>query len=176
MMKTIINSAGKYIYDFLEDHSGMYYNRKRIEFVVNNDDSVLVNYVITDPPQLDYIEFGLCYISNNFSEFMRDFGFTVTHELKALSPNRLWEMYYKGKAEIYCLLSVKMTYFALSFRLAGNKMIVRDEYDNEYELDKILKTPKQFIKYTHQQCILTLPPDITHSLRMLYNGNKQVKL
>jgi hypothetical protein len=30
-------------------------------------------------------------------------------------------------------------------------MIVRDDYDKEYELGEILQTPRQFVEYTQQQ-------------------------
>ena len=174
MTRTIVNKASKYVYNFLDYHMGMYNNWHGIEFIVNNDDTVLVNYVIKDPLIEEYIEFGLSYTSNNFNDFMRDFGFNGTHALKALSPNRLWKMYYKGQVEIYCLLLVKVTYLMLSFRLDGNKMIVHDDNDKTYELNEILQTPRQFIEYTQQQTILASPTDVANSLRAIYNGNKQV--
>ena len=149
-----MNKATKYIYDFLDDNLGIYYNRQGVEFIVNNDDSVFVNHWIQDPPQKEYIEIGLWYSSDNFHDFMHDFRFAGTRELKTLSPDRLWEMYYKGQAEIYCILVEKVILFSLYFRLEGNKMIVRDEYDYEYELGEILKTLRQFVEYTQQQALL----------------------
>jgi hypothetical protein len=120
---------------------------------VNFDDSVIVNYVIKDLPLTEYFEFGLCYSSNDFYEFMRDFGFTGTQQLKALSPDRLWDMYYKGQAETYCIVGGKMVYIALYFRRAGNKMIVCDDHDNQYELAEILQTPIEIVTYTQQQLL-----------------------
>ena len=149
-----MKKASTYIYNFLDDHLGLYNNQQGIEFVVNNDDSVIVNYWIQDPPQEAHIEFGLWYTSNNFNDFIRDFGFAGTRALKALSPDYLWEMYYKGQAEIYCTLVVKVIFFALYFRRQGNKMIVRDDQDKEYELGEVLQTPRQFAEYTQQQFLL----------------------
>ncbi|HEX6432112.1 MAG TPA: hypothetical protein VF008_30685 [Niastella sp.] len=149
-----MEKASKYIYDFLDDNLGIYYNPQEIEFIVNNDDSVFVNHVIKDPLLEAYIEFGLFYASDNFNEFMRDFGFTSMRDLKALSPDRLWELYYKGQAEVYCILAVKVFSFALYFRLAGNTMFVRDDRDAAYELGEILQTRRQFVEFTQQRFLL----------------------
>ena len=148
-----MDRASKYIYSFLDSHLDSYNNRQGIEFAVNVDDSVIVNYVIKDLPLSEYFEFGLCYTSNDFNEFMRDFGFTGTQQLKALSPEHLWEMYYKGQAEFYCIIAGKTVYITLYFRLAGNKMIVSDDHDNQYELTRLLQTPSDFITYTQQQLL-----------------------
>lgn len=149
-----MSRASKYIYHFLDDNLGVYSNRHGIEFVVNNDDSVIVNYYIKDPPQEEGFEFGLCYTSNNFNDFLRDFGFAGTHALKTLSPDRLWEMYYKGQTSIYCIIAEKPVFFALYFKLEGNTMTVQDDHDEAYELDEILQTPEQFTAYTRQQFLL----------------------
>ena len=149
-----MNRACKYIYDFLDDHLGIYDNQQGLEFVMNIDDTVFVVYDVKDPPLEAYIDFGLVYPSNTIVNFVRDFNFINTRQLKALSPGHLWEMYYKGKVEIYCTITVKVIYFSLSFRLQGNKMIVRDDEDKEYELGEILQTPKQFAEYTQQQFLL----------------------
>ncbi len=146
-----MSRASKYIYNFLDDHLGLYDNQQGIEFCMNIDDSIFVIYGIKDPPLEEYIDFGLLYPSNTFNNFMRDFGFAGTQQLKALSPERLWEMYYTGKAEIYCTIVVKVIFYALYFRREGTKMIVRDDYDKEYELGEILQTPMQFAEYTQQQ-------------------------
>jgi hypothetical protein len=147
-----LDKSEKYIYNFLDNQLGVYNNRQGIEFVVNNDDSVNVNYWIKEAPLEDTIfEFGLCYTSNNFNHFMRDFEFTSTQQLKALSPDHLWTMYYKGQVEFYCMISGKVIYFALYFKLEDNKIIVHDDHDNAYEPDEILQTPLQFIEYTQQQ-------------------------
>lgn len=149
-----LNKAGKRIYDFLDDHIGIYHNQQEIEFIVHIDNSVSVAYAIKDPPLSANINLGLCYDSNSFSNFMYDFQFTGTRALKALSPDRLWEMYYKGQAEIYCIFEMKKIYFALYFKLNGNTMVVHDDYDNEYELGEILQMPRQFAAYTRQQAPL----------------------
>src|SRR5688572_9899949 len=144
-----MNRVSRYIHNFLDDHPGMYINRQGVQFFVNNDGSVVVSYVIKDLPD-KYSLFGLIYTSNNFNDFIQDFEFAGTKQLKALSPDGLWEMYYKGKAEIYCSIKVKAIY-VLFFRREGNKMIVCDDHDAAYELGKVLKTPKQFVEYTRQQ-------------------------
>jgi hypothetical protein len=149
-----MSRASKYIYNFLDNYPCSYNNRQGIEFVVNVDDSVIVNYVMKDLPLSAYFEFGLCYTSNDFNDFMRDFDFTGTQQLKALSPDRLWELYYKGQAQFYCIFAGKTVYIALYFRLAGNKMIVSDDHDNEYELGELLQTPSEFVTYTQQQFLL----------------------
>jgi hypothetical protein len=146
-----LDRATQSIYNFLDDHVGSYNNRQGIEFAVNIDDSVIVNYVIKDLPLSENFEFGLCYTSKNFNEFILDFGFTGTKQLKALTPDHLWELYYKGQAEFYCIIAGKMVYITLYFKLAGNKMIVSDDHDNIYELSKLLQTPIEFVTYTQQQ-------------------------
>ena len=148
-----MDRATKNIYSFLDDHLGSYNNRQGIEFVVNVDDSVIVNHVIKDLPLSEFFEFGLYYNSNDFPEFMRDFGFTSTQQLKRLTPDRLWEMYYNGQAETYCIFAGKMVYIALYFRLAGNKMIVCDDHDNQYELAEILQSPIEIVTYTQQRML-----------------------
>ena len=171
-----MEKASTYILEFLYAHAGIYHNPQKIEVVLNYDDSVIVNYLIKDPPQAAYIEFGMCYENDNFNDFMRDFRIARPHELTALSPDHLWELYYKGKAEVYCLLAEKVVYMALYFRLNGNKMIVHDDEDAAYKLDEILQTPKQFIEYTHQQCLITSPTAFANPLSALYNGHIQLKL
>jgi hypothetical protein len=146
-----MSRTSKYIYHFLDAHLGVYNNWNGIEFVVNNDDSVIVNYWIKDPPQEDSIEFGLCYTSNTFNEFLRDFRFAGTHELRTLTPRHLWEMYHNGQAAIYCIIAENKNFFVLYFTLEGNTMIVQDDYDNKYELNEILQTTEQFTAYTRQQ-------------------------
>jgi hypothetical protein len=149
-----MNKASKHIYNFLDDHLGLYDNQQGIEFCMNVDDTVFVIYGIKDSPLEAYFDFGLLYPSNTFNNFMRDFRFAGTQQLKALTPAHLWEMYYKGKAEIYCTLVVKVIFFALYFRREGNQMIVRNDNDIEYELGEILQTPRQFAEYTQQQFLL----------------------
>ena len=146
-----MDKTSKYVYDFLDDHLGLYNNQQGIEFVVNNDDTVFVNYWIKDPSLEAHIEFGLFYSSESFNDFINDFRFAGTRALKALSPDRLWEMYNKGQAEVYCIVAEKENFYMLYFRRTGNTMIVRDEHDNEYELEEILQTPRQFVEYTQQR-------------------------
>ena len=148
-----MNTASKYIYIFLDDHLGLYNNPQGIEFVVHNDDTVFVNYLIEDPTLPAYIEFGLCYPNNDFNNFVRDFRLTGTHALQALSPHHLWELYYTGQAEIYCIVSEKRFYFTMYFRLTENKMMVHDEDNAPYELGEIFQTPGQFVEYTEQQAL-----------------------
>lgn len=143
-----MKKASKYIYSFLDNHIGIFYNRHGIEFIVNNDDSVFVNHWIKDPQLSTDTEFGLYYYNDNFNDFIHDFRFAHTRDLKTLSPERLWEMYYKGQAEIYCALVPETIYYCMYFRRQGNTMIVRDDDDNKYELSEILQTPRQFVEYT----------------------------
>jgi hypothetical protein len=138
----------------MDDHLGIYDNQHGLEFVMNIDDSVFVIYGIKDPPLEEYVDFGLLYPSNTFTNFMRDFRFAGPRELEALPPDRLWEMYYNGKAEIYCTIVVKVIFFALYFRRQGDIMIVRDDDEKEYELGEILQWPRQFLEYTQQQFLL----------------------
>jgi hypothetical protein len=145
-----MSRASKHIYDFLDGHLGVYNNRNEVEFVVNNDDSVIVNHWIKEPP-LGVLECGLCYTSDNFHDFLHDFKFAGTRALKAFTPDDLWAMYYNGQAEFYCIISSKVIYFSLYFRLEGNKTIIHDDHDNEYIPNKNLQTPQDFIDYTMKQ-------------------------
>lgn len=149
-----MNRASKSIYEFLDDHLGLYDNQAGIEFCMNIDETVFVIYGIKDPPLEEYVDFGLLYPSSEFSQFMRDFKFAGTQELIAMKPDKLWEMYHSGKAEVYCTIVVRVIFFCLYFRRQGNKMIVRDEHDLEYELGEVLQTPRQFLEYTQQQFLL----------------------
>lgn len=140
--------AGKYIYNFLDDHLGIYDNPQGIEFVMNIDDSVFVVYPINPPPE-PYVDFGLMYPSQTLDEFVTDFQFTGTLGLKRLTPEQLWNMYQRGKVEIYCTIAVKVIFHALYFRMGGNNtMIVRDDYDQEHVLGEVLTSPYQFLEYT----------------------------
>jgi len=145
--------VGRNIYEFLDDHLGLYDNPQGLEFCMNCDGSV---FVIHNLPSCEaYIDFGLLYNSNPFSIFLRDFKFANTRELKALGPDRLWEMYYAGKAEIFCTLCVNIIFHALYYRLTKrNTMIVRDDYDQEIELEEVLTTPRQFLEYTQQHFLM----------------------
>lgn len=140
--------AGKHIYAFLDDHLGIYDNPQGIEFCMNMDDSVFVIFPINPPPE-PWIDYGLLYPSNEFNKFVRDFQFAGSQSLKRLTPDDLWTMYRKGKAEIYCTIVVKVIFYALYFRLTRrNTMIVRDDYDNEHELGEVFQYPAQFMEYT----------------------------
>lgn len=148
-----LNRSGKYIYNLLNDHKGVYNNRKGIQFILNKDGSVIVNHFIKALPLEKNFVFGLIYSSNNFNDFMHDFEFTGTIQLKTLSADRLWELYYKGKAKIGCATLVKVLH-VFFFRRADNKMIVYDKHNNKYELDEILQTPQQFAAYIREQALL----------------------
>jgi hypothetical protein len=143
-----MTKAGRHIYAFLDNYLGIYDNPQGIEFCMNLDDSVFVIYPVNPPPE-PWIDFGLLYPSNEFNKFVRDFHFAGARELKTMTPERLWGMYRKGKAEIYCTLCVQIIFHALYFRLTKkNTMIVRDDYDNEHEIGEVLQSPLQFMEYT----------------------------
>jgi hypothetical protein len=140
--------AGRHIYAFLDDHLGIYDNPQGIEFVMNMDDSVFVICPIHPPPE-PYIDFGLIYPSQPFDEFVEDFQFSGTLAVKRLNADKLWNMYQKGKVEIYCTIAIKVIFFALYFRIANdNTMIVRDDFDQEHVLGEVLTSPQQFLDYT----------------------------
>jgi hypothetical protein len=140
--------AAKHIYTFLDDHLGIYDNPQGIEFIMNMDDSVFVVSPINPPPE-PYADFGLIYPSQPFNTFVDDFQFSGTRALITMPPNKLWALYNLGKAEIYCTIVVKIIFYALYFRLTkNNRMIVRDDYDREHELDMVFTTPLQFLDYT----------------------------
>jgi len=145
--------AGRHIYEFLDDYLGIYDNPQGLEFCMNADDSVFVIHNL--PPPEEYVDFGLLYNSMPFSKFLRDFKFAGTRDVKALAPDRLWEMYYAGKVEIFCTLCVNIIFHALYYRLTKrNTMIVRDDYDQEHELEVALTTPRQFLEYTEQHFLM----------------------
>jgi hypothetical protein len=145
--------AARHIFEFLDDHLGIYDNPQGLEYCVNCDESVFVIYNMQAPEE--YFEFGLLYDSTPFSKFMRDFKFANLGEVKALGPDRLWEMYYAGKAEIFCTLCANIIFHALYYRLTKrNTMIVRDDYDQEFELEEVLTTPRQFLEYTQQHFLM----------------------
>ncbi|WP_205509889.1 hypothetical protein [Longitalea arenae] len=140
--------AEKDIYAFLDDHLGIYDNPHGIEFIMNMDDSVFVIHGLNPPPE-PYADFGLLYPSAAFNTFVKDFKFANSRALATLTPGHLWQMYYEGKAEIYCTLVVKIIFYALYFRLTGhNTMIVRDENDQEHEIGEVFTSPHQFLEYT----------------------------
>lgn len=140
--------AGKHIYTFLDDHLGIYDNPQGIEFVMNMDDSVFVVSPVTPPPE-PYVDFGLIYPSQPFNTFVNDFQFSGSRALITMTPDRLWALYNKGKAEIYCTIVVKIIFYALYFRLTkNNRMIVRDDYDREHELGMVFTSAHQFLDYT----------------------------
>jgi hypothetical protein len=140
--------AGKYIYAFLENHFGIYDNPQGIQFIMNMDDSVFVVCPIKPPPE-PFAEFGLQYASETFDEFVNDFQFSGILALKRLTVDQLWDMYYKGKVELFCNIEVNVIFFELYFRMAkNNAMIVRDEDDREHVLAEVLTTPRQFLDYT----------------------------
>ena len=140
--------AGKHIYTFLDDHLGIYDNPQGIEFIMNMDDSVFAVCPVNPPPE-PYVDFGLLYPSQPFNTFVDDFQFSGTHALITMTPDKLWALYNKGKAEIYCTIVVKIIFYALYFRLTkNNRMIVRDDYDREHELGMVFTSPHQFLDYT----------------------------
>lgn len=151
----VMTRAGRHIYEFMDDHLGIYDNPQGIEFCMNTDDSIFVIYNFNPPPE-EYVDFGLLYNSTPFSKFLRDFKFAGTKEVKALSPEHLWKMYYAGKVEIFCTLCVNVIFHALYYRISRrNTMIVRDDYDNRIELPEVLTTPRQFVEFTQQHFLMT---------------------
>ena len=140
--------AAKHIYTFLDDHLGHYDNPQGIEFIMNMDDSVFVVSPIKPPPE-PWVDFGLLYPGLPFNTFVDDFHFSGTRALQTMTANRLWALYNKGKAEIYCTLVVKVIFYALYFRLTkNNQMIVRDDYDREHRLGMVFTSAHQFLEYT----------------------------
>jgi hypothetical protein len=145
--------AERNIYSFLDNHLGLYDNPHGLEFCMNIDDSVFVVHPLSPPEP--WIDFGLLYPSAPFLTFMRDFRFKNSHDLVSLTPARLWAMYRQGQAEIYCTIVVKIIFHALYFRLTeNNKMIVRDDHDNEHEIGEVLTSPNQFLEYTQNHFLL----------------------
>jgi len=146
--------AGRNIYEFMDDHLGIYNNPQGLEFCMNVDESIFVIHNLPSPEE--FFDFGLLYDSMPFSKFLRDFKFTGTRDVKELPPDRLWEMYYAGKVEIFCTLCANIIFHALYYRLTKrNTMIVRDDYDQEYELGEVLTTPRQFLEHTQQHFLMT---------------------
>ncbi|MFL5747421.1 MAG: hypothetical protein ACJ751_22295 [Niastella sp.] len=140
--------AAKHIYTLLDDHLGIYDNPQGIEFIMNLDDSVFVVSPIKPPPE-PYVDYGLIYPCQPFNTFIDDFHFSGTRALQTMTQDKMWAMYHKGKAEIYCTLVVRVIMYALYFRLTkNNRMIVRDDYDREHTLEMVFTSPLQFLEYT----------------------------
>jgi hypothetical protein len=115
--------------------------------------NMIVFTLFRDLPLEKCLIFGITYTSNTFDGFIQDFGFDSIKQLKALSAEHLWEMYYNGQAAIYCVIAMKED-FVLNFRRQGDKMVVCGQSDNQYELDELLQTPEEFAAYTRQQALL----------------------
>gem|GEM_PF-4374502 len=66
-----------------------------------------------------------------------------------MTPARLWALYHKGKAEMYCTIVAKFIFYTLYFRLTkNNQMIVHDDFDCEHRLGMVFTNPHQFLDYT----------------------------
>jgi hypothetical protein len=120
---------------------------------MTDNGSMIVYALLRDLPLEKCLIFGITYTSNNFDDFIQDFGFVTIKQLKALSAEHLWAMYYNGQAAIYCVIAMKVD-FVLNFRRTGNKMIVCSPKGIPYELGELLQTPEQIAAYTRQQALL----------------------
>lgn len=145
--------AERNIYLFLDDKLGLYDKPHGLEFCLNIDNSVFVIHPLHPPPE-PWFDFGLLYPCNPFNTFVQDFHFKKSQELIALTPAHLWNMYQNGKVEIYCTLVVKIIFHALYFRRTkNNRMIVRDDHDNEHEIREVFTYPHQFATYTQSHFV-----------------------
>jgi hypothetical protein len=115
--------------------------------------NMIVYALFRELPLEKCLIFSISYSNYTFDGFIQDFGFVSIKQLKALSADDLWKMYYNGQASIYCVIAMKED-FVLNFKRRGNKMIVCDQANKEHELSELLHTPEEIAAYTRQQAFL----------------------
>jgi hypothetical protein len=142
--------AAQQIFDFIEEFIPQYVNPHGIEFTLNADKSVYVVFAWDDKLQDRCLEFGITYYNKDFMTFLDDFRISSIQQLKALTKEKLWELYHKGKGEVYCSFGA---YFNNSFELhfcsKENRIIAKSNEGQGHEVHETLKTPRQFMRYTY---------------------------
>jgi hypothetical protein len=142
--------AAQQIFDYMEAFVPQYNNPQGIEFTLFTDRSVYVVFAWDDKLEDRCLEFGISYYTKDFKTFLDDFSITTIQQLKALTKEKLWELYYKGVGEVYCSFGA---YFSNSFELhfcsKENRIIAKSDEGGDHEVQEVLKTPRQFMQYTY---------------------------
>jgi hypothetical protein len=145
-----MNPAAQQLFDFIDDFIPQYINPHGVEFTLNCDGSVYVAFAWDDKLEDKCLEFGITYYHEDFESFLNDFSISSLHQLKAVTMGKLWELYYQEKGEVYCSFGAYFyNNFELHFYRKGNRVIVKCDEDEGYEVHEILKTPRQFMQYTY---------------------------
>lgn len=144
-----MNTEIQQIYDFMVVFDPSYINRHGVEFISHDDKSVYVHFKWDDLFEDRRLDFGISYSNEDFETFLSDFKISSIQQLKLLTRERLWEVYYQGKGEVYCIFADD-PYFSLNFRRKNNRMVARNEKDKHHVVNEKLITPLQFMQYTYR--------------------------
>jgi hypothetical protein len=145
-----MNPAAKQLFEFIDEFVPQYINPEGVEFTLHCDGSVYVNFAWDDKVENKCLEFGLSYYNEDFESFLNDFSITSLPQLKAVAKEKLWALYYKGKGEVYCSIGTYFyNSFELHFRRKENRIIAKNDEEEGYEVQEVLKTPRQFMQYTY---------------------------
>jgi hypothetical protein len=100
---------------------------------------------------------------SNVDKLIDILNFSTVNDIEKGSFESLYELYLKGKAEVWCMLSDYLS-CSLSFKIKSkNSMIVINANDLVHELSPILKDDKSIIRYVKQYY------GLSHDLREIRN-------
>lgn len=145
-----MNPEAQQIFDFIDEFIPQYKNPNGVEFTLNCDKSIYVVFAWDDKHKDRCLEFGISYYNEDFKSFLSDFSISSIQQLKSLTREKLWELYYQGKGEVYCSFGTHFyNSFDLHFIRDEDRIIAKSDKGDSHEVHEILKTPRQFMQYTY---------------------------
>jgi hypothetical protein len=133
--------------DFLVNRHGIYCNPYLVEFG-RSINLLSLDFSITTKRDSVYLEVCLCYTAGNIENLIDDFKITRLNDLDAISPEKLWEQFYKGTGVIDCYLGQELNSPVLEFRYMGDRLIAMNDDEVKYAVSEQLNTSEDFINYT----------------------------
>jgi hypothetical protein len=138
----------------MEEHLGIYDNPNGVEFVMDPDGNMYTSSNWPGEQTAEEVVVRLSFDSETIDDFVTAFNLTSVQQLPTITPLDLMELYQQGKAEVFSAIDSGLIFYPLYFRKLKNKMVARDDYDREHEVEVSLETAEQFKTYTKIQYTL----------------------
>lgn len=153
------------VYKYLEDAEDLFQNKWGVEFspAAKDPDEDVIGHSLTisapwpsSPDHTGTTALLVTYEGYDVVELIETFGLTTADGLTDITPMQLKQLYYQGKACIYCWIEDEGD--SLYFRLqADGSMLAADNYIGNddhparlHEVPELLETEEQFKEYTRQ--------------------------
>lgn len=142
-----MNTIEQEVYDFMENHLGIYDNPHDIEIAMDsNSISLESRWPGQDAKGDMYV--GLWFESETIAEFIQIFGITSVACMNTITPFVMLNLYQKGLTEIYCCIDTSLTFYSLYFNKQNDMVLAKNDEGLMNEVTEDLETPEQFMQYT----------------------------